>query len=574
MAPTANADIYNVLHDRTLTIAAPGLLANDTDPDGDTIFVNTFTAPTHGTLTQIVTDRSFQYVPMRASSASTPGPTRSPTARTPARARLRSTTRNAAPVAGNDAYSVQEGNTLTVAAPGLLANDSDTDGDTIFADTFTTPTHGTLTQIVTDGSFIYVPDAGFVGVDTWTYTISDGATSATGTVRSPCSKARPVRQRGRLQRAARPRAHDPGARTAGQRHDPNGDTIFADTFTAPTHGTLTQIVTDGSFQYVPDGRVFVGVDTWTYTISDGTNSGTGTVTINVTNAAPVVGNDAYSVQEGNTLTIAAPGLLANDTDPDGDTIFVNTFTAPTHGTLAQIVTDGSFQYVADAGFVGVDTWTYTVSDGAGSATGTVTITVSSGNTAPLAGADAYAVKAGTVLTIDAPGVLANDTDADGDALVVTLITNPADHGTLSLFPDGHFIYTPTAGYIGADSFTYRISDGFGGTADGVVTLDVFNANPLAGADAYAVKAGTVLTIDAPGVLANDTDADGDALVVTLITNPADHGTLSLFPDGHFIYTPTAGYIGLTASPTGSATVSVGRRMAWSRSTWRRSTRHP
>ena len=170
----------------------------------------------------------------------------------------------------------------------------------------------------------------------------------------------PGRQRGRLQRSARSRAHVPAPGLLANDSDPNGDTIFADTFTAPTHGTLTQIVTDGSFIYIPDAG-FVGVDTWTYTISDGTNLATGTVTINVTNTAPVAGNDAYSVQEGNTLTVAAPGLLVNDSDADGDTIFAQTFTTPTHGTLTQIVTNGSFIYVPDAGFVGVDTWTYAIS---------------------------------------------------------------------------------------------------------------------------------------------------------------------------------------------------------------------
>jgi VCBS repeat-containing protein len=88
------------------------------------------------------------------------------------------------------------------------------------------------------------------------------------------------------------------------------------------------------------------------------------------------------------------------------------------------------------------------------------------NVAPIALDDAYSVSGGTTLNVGAPGVLANDTDADGDQLTSTVVTLPL-HGTLALHPDGSFSYTPpTAGGGGAgagkvftDSFTYQASDG-------------------------------------------------------------------------------------------------------------------
>ena len=91
----------------------------------------------------------------------------------------------------------------------------------------------------------------------------------------------------------------------------------------------------------------------------------------------------------------------------------------------------------------------------------MTITVTAVNDAPAAADDAYSTTEDTPLTVAAPGVLANDTDPDGDPLTAVLVTGPS-HGTLTLNANGSFTYTPAANYNGPDSFTYRASDG---TAD-------------------------------------------------------------------------------------------------------------
>ncbi|MEI4235039.1 Ig-like domain-containing protein, partial [Roseovarius sp. D22-M7] len=119
----------------------------------------------------------------------------------------------------------------------------------------------------------------------------------------------------------------------------------------------------GSFEYTPDPG-FVGAETISYTVSDGTATDQGTLTIDVVNEGPVVADETYSADDGETLTIgAAAGLLANDSDPDAaDTIFVQSFTAADNGDLS-VTTDGSFEYTPDPGFVGAETISYTVSDG-------------------------------------------------------------------------------------------------------------------------------------------------------------------------------------------------------------------
>ncbi|WP_275001473.1 LamG-like jellyroll fold domain-containing protein [Promicromonospora iranensis] len=194
------------------------------------------------------------------------------------------------------------------------------------------------------------------------------------------------------------------------------------------------------------------------------------------NVAPVGAADAYGTVEDEPLTVDAPGVLANDTDADGDDLTATGLTQPAHGDVV-MKADGSLTYTPDSGFAGTDTFTYKASDGtATSAATTVTITVEEGeqppaNTAPEAGPDAYAAVGGEPLTLPAPGVLANDTDADGNVLTATGVTQPAN-GKVTLEADGSFTYTSDAGFSGKDVFTYRADDGEDLSAPATVTITV------------------------------------------------------------------------------------------------------
>ena len=145
-------------------------------------------------------------------------------------------------------------------------------------------------------------------------------------------------------------------------------------------------------------------------------------------------------------------------------------------------------------------------------------------------------------------MLGNDSDADGDPLTAVLVSGPS-HGTLTLNPDGSFSYTPNANYNGPDSFVYRASDGTAQSGDTTVTLSV-NSVPDAPAGTIDGTGGTYttaedgsLTVPAlTGVLGNDVDGDGDPLTAVLVSGPS-HGTLTLNPDGSFVYTPDANYNG-------------------------------
>ena len=257
--------------------------------------------------------------------------------------------------------------------------------------------------------------------------------------------------------------------------DTPDDTLTAERVTDATHGTLTLAPT-GGFTYTPEPD-FTGTDSFTYRARDafGNTSNTATVTIAVVpvNRPPVARDDAYTTtRNGKLIVSASNGVLANDTDPDGDTLTAILVDDADHGVLA-LTADGSFTYQPDANFTGTDTFTYAASDGAlQSEPATVTITVTWTNRPPVARDDAYATPRNRTLIVGASnGVLANDTDPDGDTLTAILLTD-VDYGLLALAADGSFNYIPRRGFSGKDTFTYVASDGDLQSEPATVTIRV------------------------------------------------------------------------------------------------------
>ncbi len=184
------------------------------------------------------------------------------------------------------------------------------------------------------------------------------------------------------------------------------------------------------------------------------------------NRNPVPGDDDITT----TANVAGSvDVLANDSDPDGETVTMTGHGEPLNGSLAFVGSVAT--YTPAQGFVGTDSFTYSVSDGVGgSATGTVNIAVT--DQPPVANTDTLLATTNGSGTVN---VLLNDTDPDGDVLTVTSFTQ-GEHGTVA-FLGGVATYTPGAGYLGADTFTYTIDDGHALTATGTVNVTVSNPVP-------------------------------------------------------------------------------------------------
>lgn len=267
-----------------------------------------------------------------------------------------------------------------------------------------------------------------------------------------------------------------------------------------------------------------------------------TVTNTFKNTVPTAAPDVYSVDEDTVLNQGAPGVLDNDTDPEGDEMLAGLIDTTDHGILV-LDSDGSFTYTPNANYVGADSFTYQASDPWGaSETVTVSITVNPINDAPIALDDTDNGTEDASVTVS---VLANDSDVDGDTLVVSAVDAvSAQGGTIVDNLDGTVTYTPALDFNGEDTFSYTVSDGNGGTDTATVTIVVGGENdiPEATADEYGMDEDESLVINAPGVLGNDDDADGDELAAELVDGPA-HGTLELNSDGSFTYTPDADFNG-------------------------------
>ncbi|MFO0903076.1 MAG: Ig-like domain-containing protein [Pirellulales bacterium] len=421
-APQAINDLYQVSQDEPLAVASQGVLANDFDAELEQLAAELFSGPQHGSL-NLRPDGSFDYQPnagftgldsflYRAFDGDSYSRLGAVTLRV-------NQPINHAPIAAADAFTTAEDATLDIPAAGILANDSDVDGDALSAVLVTGPQNGTLT-LNADGSFSYTPNADFHGVDGFSYRVNDGSLDsnvANVTIEVAAVNDLPIAAADAFTTAEDATLEIPAAGILANDFDVDGDALSAILVTGPQNGTLT-LNADGSFSYTPNAD-FHGVDGFSYVVNDGTaDSDVASVTIEVTavNDGPVAVNDAFTTAEDATLEIPAAGILANDSDVDGDALSAVLVTGPQNGTLT-LNADGSFSYTPNADFHGVDGFSYVVNDGtADSDVASVTIEVTAVNDGPVAVNDAFTTAEDATLEIPAAGILANDSDVDGDAL--------------------------------------------------------------------------------------------------------------------------------------------------------------
>jgi hypothetical protein len=546
-SPIAAADSTSTDEDKKVLIA---VLDNDSDPDGDSLTVESVTPSRNGTVS--IHGRKVRYEPepgfggmdtFTYTVSDGNGGTATATVT------VAVATENDPPLAGDDSASTTEDTPTSIR---VLANDTDPDGDALQIESNSQPYSGTATQSGT--TIIYTPDPDTNGTDEFTYTVTDGkggTASATVTVTVVATNDPPV---GQDDSTITTEDTPVAIAVLGNDRDPDADAIIVESVTQPMNGTAVNNTT--SITYTPDSG-YSGVDTFSYTVSD-SNGGTDTVKVAVAvsaaNDPPVAQDDSVVTEEDTLVTIL---LLANDRDPDGDFLLVASFSQPSNGSVLNTRT--SVSYIPDSGFSGIDIFTYTVSDGnGGTAMATVTVAVAAVNDSPRAQDDSGVTD--EALPVILP-VLLNDDDPDGDSLEIESLTSPAN-GVAS-HDRTKVTYAPNASFSGIDTFSYTVSDRNGGTDTATILVAVASVNdpPVAQNDSAGTQEGVVVSIP---VLENDSDPDGDQLAVESVTQPSNGTAANNGLD--VTYRPIAGFTGTDSfrytvsdgrGSTDIATVTVG-----------------
>ncbi len=541
-SPNANDDFVNM---NPNAVGVFNVLANDSDPDGDSLTITSVSAPSHGTVV-ILPSGELRYTP----NANYAGQEILNYVISDGNGEIASANvviriNNRSPIARADATTTFVNAPVTIT---VLGNDTEPDSQPLTVASVTSPVHGTVT-INGNGTIRYTPTPGYAGPDSFNYTVNDGVGGvSTATVTVTVVNRIPVAANDVATTFVNTAVAIP---VLTNDSDPDGSPLTVSSASTPTRGTAV-INPNGTIFYTPNAG-YLGVDSFTYTVNDGAG-GTAMATVNVTigNRNPVAVNDTATTVLNTAVIIS---VLTNDTDPDAQILAVSSVSTPTRGTTV-VNPNGTITYTPSAGYLGADSFTYTINDGAGgAATATVNITI--GNRNPVAVNDIASTVINTAVTIP---VLANDTDPDAQLLTVSSVSTPT-RGTAVINANGTITYTPNTGYLGADSFTYAISDGAGGTATATVNVTVGNRNPAAVNDTATTVLNTAVTIP---VLTNDSDPDAQPLSVSSVSTPT-RGTAVINANGTITYTPNAGYLGADsftytisdgAGGTATATVTV------------------
>ncbi|MDX2140828.1 MAG: Ig-like domain-containing protein [Chloroflexota bacterium] len=420
-------------------------------------------------------------------------------------------------------------------------------------DIITGPAHGTASFAPFGAAVFYTPNNGFSGTDTFRYRLTDGfgqtdEATVTITITGGTTALRAVDDTFELLGTgdvSSPIMRDfsaPGVLT-----NDSGDGIRVSSYTQPGNSNLRDLIVnaDGSFRFVLY-PLFVGTDTFTYTITDAAgHTATATVTLNVIMPPLDAVDDQFTVEfesRDNYLQ-----FVRNDSY-SARRPRIEILSGPSHGSVSQ----GSYGTIAiyqpDPGFSGTDGFRYRLTDGFGQ-TDEATVMITVLPPGPIDAIDDF-----FELSSDSPGLVANVLQNDhGVGLHVTEHTQPA-HGTIhNMSEDGWFGYTPEPGFIGNVVFYYTVYDANGQRDASTVTITITQGSqppppsptpppppsvPLDAIDDFYTMTTADATLTA-NVLANDS---GSGLSVTQWNDP-DHGSISGAADGSFVYTPEPGYVG-------------------------------
>lgn len=350
---------------------------------------------------------------------------------------------------------------------GITLSGNDPEGVTLSFD-FQQPTYGILSG--TAPNLTYTPESNYNGLDSFTFTVSDGLIVSTPAVVE--INVNPVEDVPAADDQNLVVEEDTPLDIILTGSDADGDLLSFSLIDLPMFGSLTGSAPN--LTYTPDTD-FYGADVFTFRVNDGTaDSELATVFITVTAVNDTPSADDQTVETNEDTNV---DILLTGSDPDGDFLSFVVVDGPSHGQLSGTVPN--LVYIPDADYFGMDQFTFLVHDGSeNSQTAVIMITVTSVADLPVGAADTYQVYEDEVLSVDAlSGVLSNDMDADGDPLSVELVSD-VSFGTLVLLANGSFEYTPQLGFTGQDQFIYKAFDGGVYSAEVIVTIEVLPGIPV------------------------------------------------------------------------------------------------
>jgi len=535
LTPGANvAPVAQTLNLSTAHNTAVSSSVSATDGNGDTLTYSVVANASNGTVSLNASNGAFTYTPDNGTSGTDTFTFRANDGQLNSNTATVSITVAAAPVANTapvaQALSISVDHNTTFSAS---VSATDVDGDALTYAQVANATKGTV-SFNANGSFTYTPDNGSSGADSFTFTANDGeltssaATVSITTATAPVANVAPV-----AQAMSFTTPNNTPVATNLLATDANGDALIYSLVTAPTKGSASLNANTGAITYIPDNSS-TGTDEFLFKVNDGEAlSNTASVTVTLTpsaNVAPVAQTLNLSTAHNTAVSSSASA-----TDGNGDTLTYSVVANASNGTVSLNASNGAFTYTPDNGTSGTDTFTFRANDGqVNSNNATVSITVAAApaaNSAPVAQAASHSADHNTAFSASVSA-----TDVDGDALTYALVAN-VTKGTLSFNANGSFTYTPNNGVSGTDTFTFNADDTelTSNTATITITIaaaPVANVAPVTQAMSFTTPNNTPV---ATNLLA--TDANGDALIYSLVTAPTK-GSASLNANtGAITYTP-------------------------------------
>jgi hypothetical protein len=443
---------------------------------------------------------------------------------------------NPSPIAYPDYYSVPQNQFLSVPAGyGVLANDLNPDGGQMWAvlNPNGPATQGTLT-LQSSGAFTLMPPSGFVGVTSFVYyacnTFGPSAMTATVTINVTGSGSPSVT------------LANPGSQNNLDGDQVNLHLIATDSAGNPLTFGATNLpagLTINSTTGVISGSIGPSADSpglyqVTITAADTTAGVGASQTFGWTvGYKPVLADQQLAVVHDQQLAVDLNDSAANL--PSGPLQF--TIVTNPAGTLTPTGDGHTFTYTPTPGWTGTDS--FKIQASYGPATSNVaTYTISVYDTAPVAEDQQFNLHAGQMISLDSTDGLLHDAfDAEGDALIVQLVGPGPANGALNLQPDGSFMYVAKTGYVGDDTFDYRLFDGAQYSGTQQVTIHVEDQAPEVAPTSFDVWTAQGISGGMDNVLANAIDPDGDPMTAVLVSGPQYAALFNLNADGTFNYQP-------------------------------------